>query len=281
MDAVRFWASLSVIWSHAFPISGQTEPTIAGFTIGEIAVAVFFLLSGYLITWSYVKTNDPLKYLWARVLRIFPGLVIVLLFTAFVVGPFFTHAPLGKYLAATPHYILHNLPIFKGVSDSLPGVFVDNPLPTHVNGSLWTLNYEFRCYLLILALGFCRLLHPVLVGLLLVMCLIGVFSLDRVNSWQLWSTAYFTAIFLVGALVWFVGISWSPRFQIPYPFQFGDLSYGVYIYAFPIEQATVQALGCGWFVTGLISTAIVLPVAALSWRFVERPALELKRSRPS
>lgn len=53
-----------------------------------------------------------------------------------------------------------------------------------------------------------------------------------------------------------------------------DLSYGTYIFAFPVEQAVRSATGTDspWFLA-VISTSIVLPLAALSWRFVEQPAL--------
>jgi peptidoglycan/LPS O-acetylase OafA/YrhL len=63
------------------------------------------------------------------------------------------------------------------------------------------------------------------------------------------------------------------------PLRFGDLSYGVYIYAFPVQQALMQRfgppLGLGPFLAATL--ALVLPLAAASWWLVERPALALKR----
>jgi len=59
----------------------------------------------------------------------------------------------------------------------------------------------------------------------------------------------------------------------------GDLSYGVYIYAFPVQQALMQVLGpdrLGVPAFVGLTLAAVLPIAALSWRLVERPALGLK-----
>jgi peptidoglycan/LPS O-acetylase OafA/YrhL len=58
----------------------------------------------------------------------------------------------------------------------------------------------------------------------------------------------------------------------------GDYSYGVYIYGFVVQQTITLAitLHSGWVLFAL-STPVTLACAALSWRFVERPALGLKR----
>jgi len=59
----------------------------------------------------------------------------------------------------------------------------------------------------------------------------------------------------------------------------GDLSYGTYIWAFPIQQSIVSIAGpqIGPWMLQLIATPIVLLLAFLSWRFVEKPALSLKK----
>lgn len=57
-----------------------------------------------------------------------------------------------------------------------------------------------------------------------------------------------------------------------------DVSYGVYIYAFPVQQILVTAgagaLGVALF--GLVALAITLPLALASWLLVEKPSLRLK-----
>jgi peptidoglycan/LPS O-acetylase OafA/YrhL len=60
--------------------------------------------------------------------------------------------------------------------------------------------------------------------------------------------------------------------------RFGDASYGVYIWAFPVQQTIVQLAGPDTgpgFVT-LVATPIVWLLAITSWRLVERPALRHK-----
>ncbi|MGF6212144.1 peptidoglycan/LPS O-acetylase OafA/YrhL [Comamonas sp. 4034] len=57
----------------------------------------------------------------------------------------------------------------------------------------------------------------------------------------------------------------------------GDVSYGVYLYAFPIQQC-VRALapGLGFTTSLVVVVALTLAAGWLSWRLVEAPALRLK-----
>lgn len=59
----------------------------------------------------------------------------------------------------------------------------------------------------------------------------------------------------------------------------GDLSYGVYLFHWPVLSALVVLVGIGvhaFILTG-IAAILVAPYAWASWRFVERPALSKKK----
>ena len=65
--------------------------------------------------------------------------------------------------------------------------------------------------------------------------------------------------------------------------RFGDLSYGMYLYAFPVQQM-VLALWPQAGLPVLLCTVLTIPLALLSWKLVERPAIRwrqaLTRSAP-
>jgi peptidoglycan/LPS O-acetylase OafA/YrhL len=59
----------------------------------------------------------------------------------------------------------------------------------------------------------------------------------------------------------------------------GDFSYGVYLYSFPVQQTLIHFFKDsmnGWLLV-FYACAITLPLAALSWYIVEKPALKFKR----
>lgn len=144
--ALRFGKKANVM----DPISG-----LIGHWIGDLAVDGFFALSGYLVTGSLFRSNSFTRYLWARVIRIYPGLIVMLILLIVFMSSM-SSVSLKAYLTSreTLSLILHNATLIWDIRYTLPGVFSDNLYPRAVNGSLWTLTYEVRFYLLIGALWF-------------------------------------------------------------------------------------------------------------------------------
>ena len=58
--------------------------------------------------------------------------------------------------------------------------------------------------------------------------------------------------------------------------RFGDASYGLYIWAFPVQQTIVQLGADSPWVVMAVATPVVWVLAIASWRLIERPALRHK-----
>ena len=212
-DALRLVAAAAVVFSHSFLIAEGTqdhEPLIwltgNQSILGLVGVFVFFAISGFLVTQSFEQTGDAWRFLAKRALRIFPGLFVATVLSAFVLAPVVTTLSTGTYLTnpAPWEYVLGNTLLDQTVHE-LPGVmFVNNPVGLEINGSLWTLRLEFLMYLMVLVLGVLRLL-TVPVALLLVafgMACLHFNMLDELEKWgwffQLlsgwgWLVAFFAA----------------------------------------------------------------------------------------
>ncbi len=152
VNLLKFICAILVIVGHANPITGTGVDILTEYTGGEcsfggLAVGVFFFFSGLYVTKSLSKTVNLRTYLAKRVERIFPQLAVVILITAFVLGPIFTSLPIGTYFLSPGTYIYLLNAVLIPIHN-LPGVFEGLPYQT-VNGPLWTLPVEFACYLML------------------------------------------------------------------------------------------------------------------------------------
>ena len=144
-DFVRFCAASAVLFSHHFDLAGFPEPLVPSYgeDFGELAVEVFFCLSGFLIYRSLQKSTSWARFVSAKFLRIFPNLAFVLIATS--AATFFWYR---NYSHLGPHaeYVANNLLMFAvGLKQVIPGAFVDTVRPT-VNEPLWSLPYELWLY---------------------------------------------------------------------------------------------------------------------------------------
>ena len=60
-----------------------------------------------------------------------------------------------------------------------------------------------------------------------------------------------------------------------------DISYGMYLYAFPVQQLMINTTALSFYASMLATVAVVIVLASLSWLFIEKPALNYvhRRSR--
>ena len=321
---LRFMAALLVIYGHSYAVTklpGQMDllQRVLHFTFaGGIGVDIFFVISGFLVTASYLNRGNWAEFMKARCLRIFPGLAVCLLATAFILGPIVSTLGPFAYLSDSDLYLflIKNITLVD-LHFRLPGVFEHLPLDG-VNGSLWTLPVECFLYLVLSEFGAVGLLSkrrwylPAVVITCAVLAVLytqvpffeskqrylRLFMMfaagsvvrcyyDRIplSTWLLAAGAvpvvllYDTPMFPHAFSVWLVyAVFWLAYVPNLHWFnRMGDYSYGLYIYAFPIEQ-TLRQYFPAILPLQLFAAASVLTLgcAMLSWHFVEHPALRLK-----
>lgn len=152
-DLIRLLAATAVLVHHSLNVQYDAvavDPIYRfsrGFThLGFGAVAVFFVISGFLVTPGLVRSRNVIDFAVRRIVRIYPALIVLVLGITFIVGPVLTQLPLSTYFEepGTLRYAKNIIPL---TEDFLPGVFMPNGQPAIVDGSLWTLFYEVICYI--------------------------------------------------------------------------------------------------------------------------------------
>ncbi len=326
LTAIRFVLAWMVIFAHSFalqPATGVRNPL--GFllqgstTTGQMAVDGFFAISGFLVAGSLIN-RGLIDYALSRALRVLPGLAVCVLLTVFVLGPLVTSVSVAEYFSDSHTYqYLHNALAVPFMVYTLPGVFESNQSAS-VNGSLWSISYEVRCYIVLGVTGLLgvlrnkRVANVLLGGLAIVLLasyvaphlfdtqqhiasallcfVIGVFffaNRDKlILDVRLTAVALLILYFSFGE-PWYrylYPLAWAYLlFYLAYRTPFlnldgtvGDCSYGIYIYAFPVQQLTAWLIPAGTPYTNLmISTLVVIPIAWLSWVYIEKPALGFKK----
>ena len=152
---LRFFLASTVIWSHSYALSGRSEPVAAlsgQADAGSLAVDGFFVLSGFLVTQSWIQQPSVRAFAAKRFLRLVPALVVATVFGAFVIGPLGTALSFGDYVGSSGPW-LHFLGVLLIRYLYIPASFANNPLPHLLNTPLWSLRFEILCYTLVGLLG--------------------------------------------------------------------------------------------------------------------------------
>lgn len=182
LNLFRLILAAAVLVAHAFYITGNgTGPMLHGENLGGWAVAGFFVLSGFLIMGSRMR-HSPGEYLVHRIARIYPAFLVVVILTALVFAPVAGLLERGNLHGffttnVTPlEYIWGNLGL-EVSSYTVSWTLQTVPYPGAWNGSLWTLYFEFFCYVIVWVLGFIGLFRrTVWLPVLLWVLSVGVHS---------------------------------------------------------------------------------------------------------
>lgn len=346
-DATRLLLALLVLVSHTWPLGGfgpePSSPISSLLTLGGFAVAGFFAMSGMLVGRSALRRPFG-AFVHARAVRIVPAYVVAVAVSGLLVAGlawwhergsmsgFFTLTPDGPF-AYVGRAVLFPVDFSHGVR----GVFVTSTPyggttgSSFVNGSLWTLPYEVRCYLVIglLALSARRFGTRRVLLVATVVTLVLAVRFDRapeLTDFVLGSVAdaklvMLLLVFLTGAVVGAVAdrlqvLGPAPLIALAVALLAGrnslflaehvasaalalvlptvafalapigrllrgvDLSYGMYLYAWPVQQLlAMYGLGGGAWTFVLVSAALTAVLATGSWYLVERPTMRRWRPR--
>ncbi len=156
-DFLRFLFAVAVIFSHSFVLCGVdadeplTRLSSGQAYLAELGVDGFFAISGFLITASWMRRPQWGDYLKKRILRIYPGFLIVGVLCILLVGTAGTVSPAIYLHQLQPARLLLHLLLLDKIA--VPPTFSQNFVPDQVNGSLWTIKIEFEFYLMVAVLG--------------------------------------------------------------------------------------------------------------------------------
>jgi peptidoglycan/LPS O-acetylase OafA/YrhL len=334
LDALRLLLAIAVIYSHSYATAGGERAYGHGevlyawskgrMTLGSLAVAFFFVLSGYLVTASLMRSRGTREFLLNRARRILPGYVAACSICLAAL-------PLsGQVTVESMAKVAGTFATFGSAHDSR--IFPNNPLPYIPNASLWTIPYECWCYVATAIAGLLGLFRT-RAGVLWLLCLAmgsvvargqwtpyflhDVPVVGSLFQWPVFATYYLagatyylwrdrvprsgvlaaacSAITLLafrtgritpitaavaiagGYVVLWIGL--HPTVRLGRVSRWGDLSYGTYLYAFPIQQFLVKWVpGITPAATFMAATPASLVAAAFSWHLVEKRYMAKTRS---
>jgi peptidoglycan/LPS O-acetylase OafA/YrhL len=253
-NIVRLILAFTVCLDHAgLVIEGQAGTEMVrlfGMSLGYIAVNGFFVLSGLLICRSLDRSGLTFGYFAARLLRLYPALIVFALIASLIVAPIVAQ---GAYWS-DPNLLYYpiNVMIFGNTASSPPGFYPDNPYPLEYASPLWTLRYEFLCYMaapLLILSGIHRRPYVMLaltaIAGLAVIILAPALPRFEIHS-MIISSVRFGFSFLLGMTLWSWRQHYNPR-------------------AWHIVVAAALFITCGLLQVGIDFSATLLIAAITLW----------------
>ncbi|CAM2949722.1 acyltransferase family protein [Vibrio neptunius] len=311
---LRLVLSIAVFVSHFYAVYGLPEPGIP-FGIhswGWYAVNAFFLISGVLISQSY-RNRDFISFAVSRVLRIYPAYIIAIFFTVLAAVAFTEPSHGGKaMLLEVINIVTLNLVPLTLFEGSISGAWANTAIPGALNGSLWTIPFEVMSYIFVIPLFFDRNLKKV-IKLLLAVVFVYVMSHSHVIStgirydllrvfgyfiigigvYDLVKARKLNANIIIGLIIIYVCEPIIKEFAVnivltvatihlalywkKFSFMKNDYSYAIYLFAWPVTQIIVSNFDTSVYVELLYAAVLLSLLSYVSWHYVEKPSLRLKR----
>ena len=332
-DLLRLYAAIEVMFFHIFPNMGVNVDFLRWPQIYLNGVMIFYFISGFLITQSYLRSPSIIQYAKNRMLRLTPALVCVWLFTVLSIMAF---GKFGSHLFVTGRFWLWSFlhcTVWPGYHTGLFPDFANGGN----NGALWTISTEISFYLLIplVFMLFKKKSTYVLILLFILSAISNHYwhtfnpgpEVTGIKQWYWQTLGPYLWNFLVGA---FFSLYWDKikRFiegkflyylaaYLLLIFVFGlcpahtigkfttlimnillgfvvfsaaftcknaakilkgkDISYGVYVYHFVIQNIFIELGLIGCFIYPSVVFFISIIIGLLSWNFIESKALSLKK----
>jgi peptidoglycan/LPS O-acetylase OafA/YrhL len=151
--ALRILLAVAVVFSDSFLLGdGVTDADpMKRFNhhqaiTGHVAVDLFFIMSGYLVTLSLMRDSSLPRYFWHRIRRVYPGFILAAVFSFLIVLPLARgRITPPRHLGAAGDFMYRTLRLGW---PAYAGALHTNPFPEDVNQSLWSIPYGFWCYIL-------------------------------------------------------------------------------------------------------------------------------------
>lgn len=292
-DLLRLFLALEVVVAHA---GAYIDPNFdwAGYVI---AVPAFLAISGFLVLQSYSESGSWGAFLKKRALRILPALTVSLLICAPLFGWSAVYNSLLNWATGGLYHLpsMANTPLWSLAWEELAYLLL---------ACLWVLGAYKRPFFIwvLLAISVCVVwagsnLEPrtrmilflgpaFFAGNLMYLYRANLLGFHRFLPWFLfyimlqWRFVPDRHMFGESSLILMqaFAVVWAGMAGVKIiPFKFPDISYGIYVYHFPI--VAYLALECGItspLKMGVLLTAILIPFSLASWYLIEKPALRFK-----
>lgn len=253
-----------VFFFHMRVFAPLPGPITRVFDLGYLGVTFFFVLSGFVLTWS-MRPNVPTStFYWRRFARIWPAHMVALLFA---IPVFYTFAPIpeGSFLKPVDlGVLLLSVVVIQGWWANPAILFSGNP-------AAWTLTVEALFYALFpfIARVLTRLGKR---GALVVALIAIVWAFAYRGGMALWPTSWLALVpmpivrvpeFLLGmALAWAVRSGWQPRISE----LVGVAAMGIAAFGMLIGSVRPIALPLAIFGNEIFTVAVGVAIVAVASR---------------